>query len=75
MDEGQRKIQYRMGDIVIPHVLQREALSNELSEISACLDGRGTPRSDAKFALGLSLILEAADRSMAHGGTPQKVMI
>lgn len=73
MDEGQRKIQYRMGDIVIPHVLQREALANELSEISACLDGRATPRSDAEFALRLSLILEAADRSMAHGGTPQRV--
>ena len=73
MDEGQRKIQYRMGDIRIPHVLQLEALANQLSEISVCLDGRGTPRSDAEFALRLSLILEAADQSMAHGGSPQSV--
>jgi predicted dehydrogenase len=74
MDEGQRQIQYRMGDIVIPHILQQEALSRELSEISDCLDGKASSRSDAEFAWKISLVLEAADRSMNSGGAPQGVL-
>lgn len=72
-DAGLRKISYRMGDIHVPFIMQREALGVELAEIAAVLKGEAAPRSDGQMGVVIARVLEAADRSILSGGYPQKV--
>ena len=63
-DLNQTRIQYRIGDIHIPALPNREALANEARHIVECCKGLSKPIADGNQGLLVVRILEAADRSM-----------
>lgn len=67
-------INYRIGNMVAPVVLQKEALFEMISEFtSSIVDGR-PPKSDGHSGARVVRILEAAARSLANDGRPEKVL-
>lgn len=69
--EGRRAalISYRSGDVLSPNVDKSEPLQNMIKHFVACITTGSTPISGADQALRVVNILEAADRSLASGGT------
>ena len=63
-DLNQTRIQYRIGDIHIPALPNREALANEARHIVECCKDLSKPIADGNQGLLVVRILEAADRSM-----------
>jgi len=66
-------INYRVGNMVAPVVLQKEALSEMLSEFTGSLFEGRTPLSDGECGARGVRILEAAARSLEHDGRPESV--
>ncbi len=61
-------IQYRMGDMHCPRIMQKEALSEEISHFAECiLEGR-QPISDGAFGWKVVRFLEAAEASIKNKG-------
>lgn len=68
-EEGIRNVlvSYRRGDVLIPNLELKEALSTEVDHFHACIT-RGEPCiSGGEFGREIVRILEAADQSMASG--------
>ena len=63
-DLNQTRIQYRIGDIHIPAIPNKEALADEAKHFVDCCKGLLKPISDGNQGLLVVRILEAADRSM-----------
>jgi predicted dehydrogenase len=64
----QLNVQYRTGDVLVPKLDGREALSLVAATFArACLDGAPTP-SDGQAGLRVVRLLEAAQRSMGERG-------
>ena len=63
-DLNQTRIQYRIGDIHIPAIPNKEALAEEAKHFVDCCKGLLNPISDGNQGLLVVRILEAADRSM-----------
>lgn len=61
-------VDYRMGDILVPKVSNREALSLEADEFVSCLKTRRRPLTDGHFGLRVVRILEASQRSIMQNG-------
>jgi predicted dehydrogenase len=55
---------YRSGDVIIPHIEQKEALFNELSHFVACIISNKTPITDGKAGLEVVKLLEASDLAL-----------
>jgi predicted dehydrogenase len=67
---GEYRLTYRTGDIVSPRVDAVEPLSLELSDFCRAVREGVVPRSSAEIGLDVVLLVEAAERSLAAGGSP-----
>lgn len=69
--EGRRAalISYRSGDVLSPQVDKSEPLQTMISHFAACVKTGAVPISGPDQALRVVSILEAADRSLANGGS------
>jgi predicted dehydrogenase len=73
IDEVQRRIAYRIGDMVAPALPEREALASMFDEFVASIrDGRAA-LTDGHAGLRVLRLLEAARLSMSVGGEPVPV--
>ncbi len=59
---------YRYGDIYIPRINEREALSTECGHFVECITEKQTPRSDGHSGLRVIRIIEAAVDSLKANG-------
>ena len=59
---------YRLGDINLPRLDQREALSVEAEHFIDCILRGRKPLTDANFGLDVVRVLEASDTSLREGG-------
>lgn len=57
---------YRSGEIVIPHIQQREAILNELEHFANCILKHKNPITDGVAGLRVVQLLEAAEKSLAN---------
>ena len=67
------RIQYRTGDIHVPFVPNVEALKIEVDHIAACYFDGAEPLTGIAAGVNMVRILEAAERSMNDGGSPQQL--
>lgn len=63
-------LQVRYGDIIIPNVPLREPLRAACQHFLNCIEQGQRPRSDGWAGLQVIRVLEAAQRSLEHGGKP-----
>ena len=68
-DRRQALISYRVGDIQVPALQEREALSSVLSEFANAIAEHRPPLTDARAGVRVLKLLEAASRSADDGGT------
>jgi predicted dehydrogenase len=68
-ERRQALISYRVGDIHVPALPQREALSRVLSEFAAAIVEHRSPLTDGRAGIRVLGLLEAASRSADNGGT------
>jgi predicted dehydrogenase len=68
-DRRQALISYRIGDIQVPALPEREALSSVLSEFAGAIAEHRPPLTDARAGVRVLKLLEAASRSADNGGT------
>lgn len=61
----------REGDIFIPRISTVEPLAAELAHFVRAARGLETPRATAEDGVRVVRVLEAASRSLAHGGAPE----
>jgi len=66
---NQVRVQYRTGDIHVPALENKEALSGELKHFLECIEKSEKPLSDGEEGLWVVKILEAADESLRTGKT------
>src|SRR5262249_52264201 len=64
----QQMVSYRLGDVHVPLVDNREALGKLVAEFSAAIRDGAPARSDGPFAAGVVRVIEAAMRSADAGG-------
>lgn len=69
--EGQReaRISYRTGDVVSPNIDKSEPLQNMIGHFARCVATGERPLSDADQGIRVVKVLEAADASLAKGGS------
>ncbi len=58
------QVQYRIGDVHIPVLENKEALYNEMSHFIDCVQNGTEPRTGAEYGLWVVRVLEAAERSI-----------
>ena len=69
----QQMVSYRLGDLNVPLVDNREALGKVVDDLASAI-GNGTPvRCDGRFGAAVVRVIEAALRSADAGGTPAPV--
>jgi predicted dehydrogenase len=68
-DRRQALISYRVGDIQVPALPEREALGSVLSEFASAITEHRRPLTDAGSGVRVLELLEAASRSADDGGT------
>ena len=70
-------VSYRMGDIVVPALPEREALSSMATEFAKAINEERPPLTDGAAGLRVLSVLEAVTASLATGGsvrpTPHKI--
>lgn len=72
-DADQREvatISYRLGDITVPALPEKEALSSMVAEFAAAIREGRAPRTDGLAGLRVLSVLHAVSRSLADGGAP-----
>jgi predicted dehydrogenase len=67
-DRRQALISYRLGDIQVPALPEREALASVLAEFAAAIAERRKALTDARSGVRVLELLEAASRSADNGG-------
>jgi predicted dehydrogenase len=74
-DEEKRKllIDYRVGDIYVPKLEQREALAGMAADFISAIENGTTPVSDWKVGLEVVKVLEAAQESIKNKGKEIKI--
>jgi predicted dehydrogenase len=65
----------RAGDLTIPNLRVPEPLQEECKHFALCLHSRERPLTDGWAGVAVTAALEAADRSLAHGGAPERVVV
>jgi len=68
-DRRQALISYRVGDIQVPALPEREALSSVLAEFASAITERRPALTDARAGIRVLQLLQAATRSAEDGGT------
>ena len=69
---GQYQLAYRSGDILSPQIPTTEPLVAELAEFERLIR-TGEDSSDLELARQVVMLIEAAESSLANGGTPEPV--
>ena len=69
----QARISYRSGDVWIPHLSTREALSTEAADFVRCVMTGAAPASDGQTGVRIVSMLEAAEQSMKEHGRPVEI--
>lgn len=64
----QQMVSYRLGDLHVPLLDNREALGKLVSDFAAAIAGDSATRSDGEFGAGVVRVIEAAVRSAEAGG-------
>lgn len=64
-----RNISYRMGDITVPALAEREALGAMVAEFAAAIAGDRAPQTDGVAGLRVLALLEAIDNSLETGAS------
>jgi predicted dehydrogenase len=67
-DRRQALISYRVGDVQVPALPEREALRSVLAEFADAITERRPPLTDAHAGIRVLQLLEAATRSADNGG-------
>jgi predicted dehydrogenase len=67
-DKQQILIDYRVGDIYVPKVPQKEALAGVAEDFLSAIDKNTTPISDYKSGINVVKVLEASDQSIKNNG-------
>ncbi|MEV6861559.1 Gfo/Idh/MocA family oxidoreductase [Streptosporangium subroseum] len=68
-ERRQALISYRLGDVLVPALPEREALGAVMADFAAAITDGRAPQTDGHSGLRVLAVLEAAARSLAHGGT------
>ena len=68
-NSAQMRVDYRLGDIVSPHVDFQEPLGRECAHFIQCINETMTPLTDGENGERVVRILEAADQSIKEGGS------
>lgn len=63
-----KTVSYRMGDITVPALQEREALASMVAEYAAAIRERRAPVTDGYAGLRVLSVLDAFDRSLGSGG-------
>ena len=71
--EEQKRIGFRLGDMVSPRLPVDEALRRVCAEFVECVRSGRAPLTDGASGLRTVVVLEAARRSLAEGGSPVDV--
>ena len=74
-DRRQALISYRVGDIQVPALPEREALMSVLAEFASAIAERRQALTDARAGVRVLQLLEAATHSAEDGGTPVPVRL
>ena len=74
-DRRQALISYRVGDIQVPALPEREALMSVLAEFASAIAERRQALTDARAGIRVLQLLEAATHSAEDGGTPVPVRL
>lgn len=69
-----RKIAYRIGDMIAPALREREGLAGVFDELAASINESRQPLTDGRAGLRVLRMLEAARLSIAGGGVAQSVL-
>ncbi len=72
-DFGEFHLLPKEGKIVIPRIEQIEPLKNQAAHFLQCVRKRKKPLSDGENGLSIVRVLDAARKSMARNGSPEKV--
>ena len=70
---GEFQCNYRYGDVVIPNIRFTEPLSLECQHFIECVANGCKPLTCGRNGLKVVRVLEAAERSLYHGGTPEAI--
>jgi len=71
--EEQRRaatVSYRLGDITVPALPEKEALSSMVGEFAAAIREQRAPRTDGPAGLRVLSVLDAVSHSLEQGGAP-----
>lgn len=63
-------VSYRLGDITVPALKEREALSSMVDEFAAAIRERRAPLTDGAAGLRVLSVLDAVSESLLIGGAP-----
>lgn len=74
-DRYRREVAYRLGDMVAPALDEGEALRDVIGEFVDALQTGRAPLTGADSGLAVLAVLEAARRSVDHGGVPVPVVV
>jgi hypothetical protein len=69
-DRRAATVSYRLGDVQIPALPEREALGAMVNEFAAAITERRAPRTDGSAGLRVLSVLDAVSGSLMHGGAP-----
>jgi len=70
---GEFQYKLRSGDIYIPRIEMSEPLQNEVRHFANCILTGEQPRTDGRNGLRVVRVLEAAERSAARAGAPERI--
>jgi predicted dehydrogenase len=67
------RVQYRMGDIIVPHVDLSEALKRAVEDFAESISTRKQPLTDCLSGLRVVRLLEASNNSLMKGGVRVRI--
>lgn len=67
-DPREAQISYRLGDMWAPQLPTTEPLLAQAAHFIDCIRSGATPMTDGRFGADIVAVLEAAERSLRHGG-------
>lgn len=72
---GEFQCSYRYGDVVIPNIRFTEPLRLECQHFVECISSGSRPLTCGRNGLKVIRVLEAAQRSLHHGGAPEVITL
>lgn len=67
-DRAAVNVSYRLGDVWVPALVEKEALGQMVGEFAASIRGNRAPRTDGDAGVRVLSVLEAASASLRDGG-------